>query len=85
MGHWNYRLWKITGEREDWLELRETYYNSKGEVCSCVDRAVDLVFYEDNNKLHEILNTISTMIVDINKCYLEILDYETFKFAEWDK
>jgi len=83
MSHWNYRLWKITGENEDWIELRETYYNSNGEICACVERASDMVFYSKD--LDEISDVINRMHDDLKKCWADILDYETFKFAEWDK
>lgn len=38
---WNYRVWHTYYEptEEDFFEVKETYYNSSGEICACTESA----------------------------------------------
>lgn len=79
MSSWNYRLWKINNGVETFYELKETYYNNKGEICACTDRPAEV----SGESVEEIKTRLQQMLTDVTLSADDILVDEGFVFAPW--
>jgi len=81
MGHWNNRLWKVVynkGEKheETLYEIRETYYNDKGDICGVSTNAANL--------MAESPEAIKQSLEWMTNCLEKpVLEEDGFKFAPW--
>jgi len=77
---WNVRVWqKDYAGDEPFYEIKETFYNEKGEVCGCSQDAKQI----HGSSVEEIVEYLHLILRDIDKSKKEILVEKDFKFAPW--
>jgi hypothetical protein len=77
---WNIRLWQLkTKTGETYLEAKETYYNSKGEICACTENPVNIC----GDSVEDILEYLELLKRDIERSKEDILVDDGFIFAPW--
>lgn len=86
MSHFNHRVWKRTYKRlhdtETFYSIRETYYNEAGEICACTEHPAEA----QGETLEELKENLGRMLRAVENSFGDvILDYDNFKFADWDK
>ena len=83
MSNWNHRVWKCTSPCEEFLVVKETYCNDKGEICGCTDEPLDFFAYN----LDEMLVLLDRVQKATEAAVLDsslILEEEGFVFAPWN-
>jgi hypothetical protein len=81
---WNNRVWQESFGDESVYCIKETYYNSKGEVCSCSE-AANAAYGETLEELKEALtrqlDAVDAVLQGIGHV---VLEDKGFEFAKWD-
>jgi hypothetical protein len=76
MTTWNHRVWQVEDEEDTFFEIRETYYNSKGEVVACTEEATRVC--------EESLTSLAEQLERMKACLEKgILVLNGFQWGEW--
>ena len=79
---WNYRVWGDSFGDETWYEIRETYYNAKGQVSACSDMADSAqgeTIEELRQSVQKMLDSIDAVLHGVGH---EVLGMDGFEFAK---
>lgn len=82
---WNHRVWQEEYGDETVFCVKQTYYNSKGEVTGCTETAT--AAYGEN--LEELKETLLRHLDAVNSALSMdvghlVLEDKGFEFAKWD-
>lgn len=74
---WNYRVYKKLINSREYYYLKETYYDSNGQITSIVEDTMT-GYFEDLDSLQQLHEH---MLNDIKKYREDVLDESVFEFA----
>jgi hypothetical protein len=81
---WNHRVWQEEFGDETVFCIKETYYNSSGEVCSCTENAT-AAYGENLEELEEVLLRQLNAVQEAIMAKQDVLYAKGFEYAAWEE
>lgn len=81
---WNNRVWKTThtcgDEIEEVYSIKETYYNSAGDICACTEQPAEARGYS----LAELKENLERMLRVASMEEVDVINEDGFVFAPFE-